>query len=86
MMPLMMSLVMKRMMKRGWCNFVVRATCILALVNPLTSRTLETTHDRATVLLPFVTSSVFMIKDVFGTQLSRRKKSFKNCPNKREIL
>ena len=42
----------------------------------------ETVRDRTMVLLPFVMSSIFMIKDVS----SRRKKSFKKCPDERALV
>ena len=54
--------------------------------NPLTPTLAKTGHDGTTDLLPFVTSSLFMINDVFPDQLKQKDEIFQKCPNKRDLM
>ena len=55
-------------------------------INPVTPEPPKTARDGTTGLLPFVTSSPFMIKMSFVPNSSRREKSFKKCPNERTLV
>ena len=53
---------------------------LFILSNPLTPKTPETTRDGTTVLLPFVTPSIVMIKDVSRTLLKQKEEIFHKVP------
>ena len=50
------------------------------IVNLLTPKLAKTGRDRTTDLLPFVTSSLFIVKDVFRDQLKQKEELFQKMP------